>query len=125
MDEKRCAPRWNVALPVKYVDPKAHAEGACALQDISTSGARFTVTKKHRAGDLVEMMLELPGTCTPFCVEAQVVWQKRLEEFQEECKYLTGVAFRKIRDCDKKWLIEHINGNHPEEFRRHWWDGCK
>ena len=112
-------------MPVRYAEPKVYAEGACATHDISTTGARLTVSKKHRPGDLFELMLDLAGSSDHLCIEAEVVWQKRLEEFQEECKYLTGVLFRKIRDCDKKSLFDHVNANFPQEVRRHWWEGCK
>jgi hypothetical protein len=126
MDEKRASVRWKVALPVRYLGLNKHSESAARTQDLSISGARLSMVEKHRIGDKLEMMLEVPQESNrPLCIEANVVWQREDSNLEDECNYMTGVVFRKINDCCKSSLLEYVSANHPQEFRQHWWDGVK
>lgn len=125
MEDRRCAIRWGIAVPVRYVETTTYAEGSCRTQDISTVGAKLAMAKKYKTGQRFELMVELPGSGGPLCVEADVVWQNKLDELKEECNYMTGVAFRKIRDCHKKSIFDYVNTYFPQEVRSHWWDGCR
>ncbi|HAJ57096.1 MAG TPA: hypothetical protein DCL35_04930 [Candidatus Omnitrophica bacterium] len=124
MDEKRTNVRWKIVLPVRYVGLNKHTESAARTQDISISGARLAMVERHRAGDRLGIMLDFSQVSNkPICIDADVVWQKVSCDLNEECNYLTGVVFRKISECGKRDLVQCVHESHPEEFRRHWWDG--
>lgn len=124
MDEKRMAVRWKVALPVRYAGLNTSTEGICHTQDVSILGARLGMVERHKQGDRLDMVLDIPGSpAGPFCAEADVVWQRASSVSEEECKFLTGVVFSRIRDCHRKYLIDYVSENYPQEFRSHWWDG--
>lgn len=127
MDEdRRGAVRWKVALPVRYCRMDRHSEGACRTADLSLTGARLAMVEKHRAGDSLRMMLELPGSSKgPVPVEADVVWQNGENELSQECNYLTGIMFRKIRDYQKEWILDFVNTNCFDQMSAHWWNGLK
>jgi hypothetical protein len=79
---------------------------------------------RHKQGDRLDMVLDIPGDSSgPFCVEADVVWQKASCVSEEECKFLTGVVFSRIQDHHKKCLLDYVSENHPQEFRSRWWEG--
>lgn len=124
MDEKRKMIRWQVSLPVRYLGVSKHVEGACETQDLSLTGARLAMVEKHETGDQLYVLLDLPQikNSSVRC-EAQVVWQDRPHRFEEECKYLTGIAFIKIRDMQKNMLLDYVNQYYPELFRQYWWNG--
>ncbi len=124
MDERRCAIRWNIVLPVRYLGISKHAEGACRSRDLSTQGAMLEMANKYDPGARLNLMFEIPGReKEPVCVEADVVWQRECKELQEECKYLTGIAFRRIRDCHKSYILDYVNATQPQQYRERWWDG--
>jgi hypothetical protein len=126
MDEKRRAARWNVVLPVRYFGATSrHKEGVCKTQDVSVGGARLAMVEKHKIGDRLEMIVEIPQESAPACIDADVVWQKKACNSDEECNYMTGVVFRRIDDCHKSSILGYVSSNHTQEFRRHWWEGCK
>ncbi len=126
MDEKRGSIRWKVALPVRYVGLSKHTESSARTQDLSISGARLAMVEKHKTGDRLEMVLDVPQASNgPICIDADVVWQRASCDLNEECNYLTGVVFRRISECCKKNLVEYVHVSHPREFRQHWWDGVK
>lgn len=124
MNEQRGSVRWKVTLPVRYVGLDKHTESAARTQDLSISGARLAMVERHKPGDRLEMMLAFPQMENrPICIDADVVWQKPSCGFNEECNYLTGIVFRKISECGRKDILACVHASHPEEFRRHWWDG--
>ncbi len=125
MNENRKAVRWNIILPVRYVGLSRHTESSAMTRDLSVLGARLAMVERHRTGDKLEMMLDMPAgdSSHPMCVDADVVWQKAACDSKEECNYMTGVVFRNIRECHKKDLAEYVSLNHTHEFRQHWWDG--
>ena len=124
VDERRCAIRWNIVLPVRYLGMPKHVEGTCRTRDLSTLGAKLETADKYNPGDRLDLMLEMTGSGgEPICVEADVVWQTSSDELHEECNYLTGVVFRKIRDYHKKSILDYVNVNHPQMLRERWWDG--
>ena len=126
MDEKRAAVRWRVALPVRYAGLNTPTEGACHTCDVSTSGARLAMVERHNAGDRLDMMLDMPDSdAGHLCLEGDVVWQREVCEFNEECKYLTGIVFRKILNCHRKDLAQYVSTNYPQEFRSRWWEGIQ
>ena len=123
-EDRRCGIRWPVSLPVRYRSILSPSEGCCQTMDISTSGARLAIVERYKPGDQLSMVLDIPDAGRgPVCVEADVVWQTSSDELHEECNYLTGVVFRKIRDCHKKSILDYVNVNHPQMFRERWWDG--
>ncbi len=130
MDEKRGATRWRVTLPVRYFGASAenhyHTEGVCRTRDFSMLGARLAMIEKQLPGNQIRLMVEVPESNKgPLCIEADVVWQLEVNELYEECNYLTGVVFTKIRDYHKQWLLDYVNSHFPEEFRANWWNGLK
>lgn len=124
MNEQRNAIRWNVVLPVRYIGMVSHKEGAAKTRDLSTQGAMLEMVEKHNHGDRLNMMLEVPGSRDgALCVEADVVWQRATMGLNEECNYLTGLVFKRIRDCHKQSILDYVIDNHPEQHRQRWWDG--
>ena len=124
MEEKRSAVRWKIVLPVRYLGITTHKEGLAKTRDLSTTGVRLEMVEKHEPGDRLEMMLEVPGSQNgTVCADADVVWQKELSELEETCNYLTGLVFRKIRDCHKQCILDYVIDNHPQQIRQRWWDG--
>lgn len=124
MNERRSAIRWDIVLLVRYMGMSRHAEGSCRTQDLSTQGAKLEMMEKHSAGDRLNLMLEVNGNGKEqVCIEADVVWQTEPIELNQGCNYMTGVIFRKIRDCHKKSILDHVNVNHPQQFRQRWWSG--
>lgn len=124
MNEQRNAVRWNVVLPVRYKTVQGHKEGFAKTRDLSTLGARLEMVESHRPGERLNMMLEVPGSASGnVCVEADVVWQKPVFHLNEECNYLTGLVFRKIRDCHKQCILDYVIENQPQQIRERWWDG--
>ncbi len=126
MDEKRKVVRWQVSLPVRYLGVSKHVEGVCETQDLSLSGARLAMIEKHEAGDQLYVLLDLPqGKNSSVRCEAQVMWQDRQHGLEEEYKYLTGIAFIKIRDTQKNTLLDYVNQHYPDLFRQRWWIGLQ
>ncbi|MEK7849296.1 MAG: PilZ domain-containing protein [Candidatus Omnitrophota bacterium] len=125
MNENRKAVRWNIILPVRYVGLSRHTESSAMTRDLSLFGAKLAMVERHRPGDKLEMMLDMPAgdKNNSMRVDADVVWQKPACDFEEGCNYMTGVVFRNVRDCHKQSLVEYVSLNHPQEFRQHWWDG--
>ena len=124
MEEKRSAVRWNIVLPVRYLGITTHKEGLAKTRDLSTTGVRLEMVEKHEPGDRLEMMLEVPGSQNgTVCADADVVWQEESLELEETCNYLTGLVFRKIRDCHKQCILDYVIDNHPQQIRQRWWDG--
>ena len=124
MNEQRNATRWNVVLPVRYKGITTSKEGAARTRDLSTQGVRLEMVERHNPGDRMDMLLEIPGSRSgSVCVEADVVWQKAVADLQEECNYLTGLVFSRIRDCHKQSILDYIIDNHPDQHRQKWWDG--
>ncbi len=124
MNEKRESVRWRVALPVRYAGLNTPTEGVCHTQDVSTQGARLAMVERHKKGDRLEMIFDMPEiNGGPLCVEGDVVWQKESCDSREECNYLTGIVFRRILDCHKNRLLDYVSANFPQEFRCHWWEG--
>ena len=124
MEEKRSAVRWNIVLPVRYLGITTHKEGLAKTRDLSTTGVRLEMVEKHEPGDRLEMMLEVPGSQNgTVCADADVVWQEESSELEETCNYLTGLVFRKIRDCHKQCILDYVIDNHPQQIRQRWWDG--
>jgi len=125
-EDRRCAIRWQIALPVRYRGLGKHKEGSCHTQDISTMGARLAMVEKCHPGDRLNMVLDVSGSDSgPVCVEADIVWQKEAGELNEECNYMAGVIFRKIRDCHKNDILDYVSTNFPEIYKRKWWEGIK
>ena len=127
MDEdKRGAIRWQVVLPIRYINQRKATEGWCHTQDLSTLGAKLAMEERHKPGDHMTMILDIPNSGTgKVCVDADVVWQKEGKDYLQECKYLTGVAFRRIMDCHKKSIIDYILNNFPSLYTQKWWEGTK
>ena len=124
MEEKRSAIRWNIALPIRYFGLTTHKEGSAKTKDLSTQGAMLEMVEKHNPGDRLEMMLEMPGSANgSVCVEADVVWQRPTIGLNEECNYLAGLVFKRIRDCHKQWILDYVIDKKPEQHRQRWWDG--
>jgi hypothetical protein len=124
MEEKRKAVRWNIVLPVRYLGISTHREGTAKTRDLSTIGARLEMVEKHKPGDRLEIMLEIPDSNNgSVCAEADVVWQQGSLQLGEECNYLTGLVFRKIRDCHKQCILDYVVDNRPQQIRQRWWDG--
>ena len=124
MDERRNAVRWNVFMPVRYLDLPDHKEGYAHTKDLSMKGAQIETVERHKVGDVVDMMLDLPGAQGSMCVEAAVVWQRPSCSY-EECNYLTGLEFRKIRDCHKQAILDFVIDSKPDQVQSRWWDGVK
>lgn len=125
-DDRRCAIRWAIQLPVRYMGISRHIEGSCRTEDVSTTGAKLALVEKHVPGDRLNMVLDIPHSSGgSVCVEADVVWQREACKSEEECNYMTGVAFRKIRDCHKRSILDFVSTNFPQEFARRWWEGLK
>lgn len=124
MDEKRKLVRWRVTLPVRYLGVSKHVEGVCETQDLSLSGIRLAMVEKHDIGDQLYLLMDLPEEKSGSVrCEAEVIWQDKLHGQEEECKYLTGIVFTKIRDVQKSLLLDYVNQYYPELFRQHWWNG--
>ena len=124
MDEKRNAVRWRVSLPVRYKRLWRGGEGMCTTMDLSTSGARLSMLDKAIPGEHMDLVLGVPveGASRSLCIQADVVWQEPGCDLEEGCNYLTGVMFKKIRDCHKKSILDCIYLVNPEEQRKRWWD---
>lgn len=126
MDERRGATRWSVCLPVRYLDLPSHKEGSARTKDLSTVGAQVETVEKHKPGDRVDLMLDLPGNATGrVCIEANVIWQANQAASEEGCNYLTGLEFKRVRDCHKQTILDYVIDNKPEQVRSRWWEGLK
>ncbi|OIO35364.1 MAG: hypothetical protein AUJ74_06375 [Candidatus Omnitrophica bacterium CG1_02_44_16] len=125
MNENRKAVRWNIILPVRYVGLFRNTESSAMAKDLSVLGARLAMVERHKPGDKLEMMLDMPAgeSSNTMCVDADVVWQRPASALEEGCNYMAGVVFRNIMDCYRKGIAEYVSINHPQEFRQHWWDG--
>ncbi len=124
MIDRRGAIRWDVVLPVRYMGLPSHKEGAARTTDLSLTGACIETVEKHKPGDRLDLMFDVPGTLKGMvCVEADVVWQSGSCRSDQECNYMTGVTFKKIRDCHKQCILDYVIDNKPEQVRQRWWDG--
>jgi hypothetical protein len=112
MDERRQAIRWNVNLPVRYMGLPSHKEGAANTLDLSMTGARIETVEKHKPGDVLDLMMDIPGVANGLvCVEAGVIWQDPRYISEQDCNHMTGVVFRKIRDCHKQSILDYVIDN--------------
>lgn len=112
-NEKRGAVRYPAVLSVRYNVNATYIEGLAKTCDISEGGAKLEVAKDHCCEDRLGLMIEgLSGTIEPLCIEADVVWRKKITKlFDQECNYLVGVAFRRIRDSHKSIILSHAAEN--------------
>ncbi len=62
-----------------------------SIQDLSQTGARLTLVKELKKGEMVEVELLGIGHLRPVRHLAQVIWS----EAQEEGRYLVGIQFDK------------------------------
>jgi len=114
--DRRCAPRWPIKVGVRYVEPRKSLEGSCRTEDLGPTGAKITMVNRCKPGDRIFLALDLPGgQRDTVCVEADVVWQDEMKEFEKECNYLTGIAFRKITESYRKFLISYVSGLHARQ----------
>ena len=125
-EDRRCGIRWQVSLPIRYRSMRNPLEGCCQTLDISTQGARLAMIERHKSGDKLSMLLDIPNSGSgPVCFDAEVVWQKENDSLTQECNYLTGIAFKRILDCHKKSILGHITKNFKILFIQRWWAGVK
>jgi hypothetical protein len=123
-EDRRGAIRWQVSLPVRYYSHLRPNEGCSHTQDLSTLGAKLAMVEKHRVGDQLSLVLDIPDQGNgPVCFDANVVWQRELDGLEQDCKYMTGIEFRRIRDCHKKSILGHVSKNFPNQFVAKWWEG--
>lgn len=123
MDERRNSIRWNIALPIRYIGCLKHNEGFAHTKDLSTTGACVETVEKHAPGDHLSLIVELPGEEGLISIDAGVVWQRSFKDLKEEYNYLTGLVFRKIRDCHKQSILDYVIDHHPEQLKNRWWQG--
>jgi len=126
MDERRGATRWEIVLPVDYLNFPSHKEGHAHTRDLSTRGAQLETVEKHGFGDKVDVMFHTgDGMENNVRVEAKVVWQRPAIDSFQECNFLTGIEFTKIRDCFKQKILDYVIETKPEQASKRWWSDTR
>ena len=126
MDERRGATRWEIVLPVDYLNLPSHKEGHAHTRDLSTRGAKLETIERHEMGDKVDVMFQTgEGKESKVCAEARVVWQRPAVDSFQECNFLTGIEFTKIRDSFKQRILDYVIDTKPEQVQKRWWGSSK
>jgi len=126
MDERRGVARWEIVLPVRYLNHPSHKEGYAHTRDLSTRGAQLETVERHAPGDKIELMAQTgEGEKNTICLEARVVWQAPAVDSFQEYNFLTGIEFTKIRDCFRQKILDYIIDTKPEQVKERWWGDSK
>ncbi|MGE5280297.1 MAG: PilZ domain-containing protein [Deltaproteobacteria bacterium] len=126
MEERREATRWEIVLPVDYLSHPEHKEGHAHTLDMSTRGAQLETLERHQSGDRIDVMFHTgEGMENNVCAEARVIWQRPAPDSLQECNYLTGIEFTKIRDCFKQKILDYVIDTKPEQVHKRWWGGSR
>jgi len=122
MENRREATRWEIVLPVRCLSHPSHREGYAHTRDLSTRGAKLETIERHSSGDKMDLMFQTgEGQDNNICLEARVVWQAPALDSFQECNFLTGIEFTKIRDSFKQKILDYVMETKPEQVRARWW----
>lgn len=122
MDNRRGATRWEIVLPVRYLNHPGHKEGYAHTRDLSTRGALLESVERHASGDKIDLMFRTgEGPENNIRAEARVVWQAPARDSYQECNFLTGIEFTKIRDSFKQKILDYVIDTKPEQASERWW----
>jgi len=104
----------------------SHKEGYAHTRDLSTRGALLESIERHTSGDKIDMMFQTgEGLENNVSVEAKVVWQAPALDSFQECNFLTGIEFTKIRDSFKQKILDYVIDTKPEQVRKRWWGNSR
>jgi len=108
MEERRRFPRYEHEIEVRYsTQGIASVEGYTVTKNISKVGARITVSRFVKKGDVLKMDLLLGSNSDPVSGFCRVVWTKNLTKpsaFQTDA----GVEFTKFNSADVDKLLSTV-----------------
>jgi CheY-like chemotaxis protein len=110
-NEKRNSKRMPVNVLAGCEMDNRYAQGSCTYfisytKDLSAWGGRFIVNEDIKVGQHFSAALELPVNFLPLLIDCEVIWVRRVEEFEVKTKgsFEVGVKFIKLdspRDAEK------------------------
>jgi CheY-like chemotaxis protein len=116
-NEKRNYRRMPVNVLAGFERYDHHASAPCAhflsyTKDLSLLGGRFIVGEEVEVGQFFSIALELPVNFLPLLIDCEVVWVKKMEEFDLDIKGSVeiGVRFVKLDSPrDEEKLKNYLN----------------
>jgi hypothetical protein len=109
MEERRRFPRYDFELEVKYATKGiASVEGYTLTKNISKVGARITVSRFIKKGDVLRLEISPKESEPPIQGYCRVVWTKNLTQptaFQTDA----GVEFTNFKEDEVDQLLATVN----------------
>ncbi|MDD4907541.1 MAG: PilZ domain-containing protein [Candidatus Omnitrophota bacterium] len=78
-NDQRVFERFNVCLPVKFIDLMENQEGCAETCDVSAKGLCLELYHEIKPATSMEMWLELPDKGGPFYTRGRVVWANQVQ----------------------------------------------
>jgi c-di-GMP-binding flagellar brake protein YcgR len=110
MIDKRKYIRLNACIGASYRVKKIKnkVETAVLVKNIGGGGLRLQVKEDFRAGDLLELEVQIPHLEQPIQTTAEVVWFSHFKSKDRDLKE-AGVRFRDIDAKDLHHILEYVH----------------
>ncbi|MFH1269660.1 MAG: PilZ domain-containing protein [Candidatus Omnitrophota bacterium] len=93
MQERRIFERFNMSLPVTFVDLNTNEEGTGSIVNISAGGGGLILMAKNLPpATPLELCLHIPDSKDPFYARGNIIWSKKIKSNT----YKAGVQFDKV-----------------------------
>lgn len=77
--DRRVFERFNVSLPVKFIDLRENQEGCAETCDVSAKGLCLELYHEVKPSSSMELWLEIPDHGSPFYTRGRVVWATQVK----------------------------------------------
>ena len=116
MDDRRQLPRWEINKEAKVWLPQTQDFSCCIIEDMHLKGMRVSFNKPLPQSWPLKMSFAIGDNFELIRVEVMIPWAK-----EEQDRYVYGLSFSKLADCDKDKIYQYINTNCYDQFKDKWW----
>jgi len=122
----------DIADYLKIMDKKINLVARSILMDstelvdeqsrsvsLSASGVAFECEELLAEGDLLEIRLLLASSMAVIVCYGDVVYSHKKTEAGSKFSYVTGAAFKEIKEQDRELLIKHVVKRQMQQIRKH------
>jgi len=110
--ERRKFFRFRRSLDAVYrIEKSPHIRTYCRTADISEGGLRLVIDAKLTPGDIVDLLMEVPGTDAQTEVEGKVVWcdeSPEQDDLSGKRLFQVGLQFCRMTGRSAKIVGEYI-----------------
>ena len=85
--EKRCAPRFPIAIPITYYNPDCAGQYSCETHDVSSKGIGMVTRQGFSVGQSLDFYLHMADNAEEIHRRGRVVWASQVSQD----KYRIGI----------------------------------